>query len=370
MVKIKAIKKLSMVSSIKVSNEGLAIHNENSKILLDPSKIHNDNFVFVSHAHSDHIYKKPKSKTTVKTLVSKETELIANARGYEISNPIYEEKNLELIDTGHILGSKGLLAFNEVYYTGDISIRKRGFMIHQNKIPKVDKLIIESTFGKPEFIFPDPKEIVHETNQIISDAYEKGIPVIIMGYSLGKAQLLVDLFRHWDPFYVSDSIENINTIYRKMKIPLRDLITYSEAEKNYCLSKKPWIMLSSLMTGRSKFLQSLKEKYNAITIGFSGWACNPGYRYMMGLDYAMPLSDHCDYNELLEVVGNSNPKKVYTIHGFSEDFARTLRDLGYEAEPITNGHIKKKGTTKSQKNNKNANLKKIKKNPILDSFFG
>ncbi|MFB5599279.1 MAG: exonuclease [Nitrososphaeraceae archaeon] len=358
-----------MASSIHVSNEGLSIQNENSKILLDPSKIDNNNFVFVSHAHSDHVYKKPKNKTKIKTLISKETELIACVRGYEITNPVYEEKNYELIDTGHILGSRGLLAFNDVYYTGDISIRKRGFMKSQNKIPKVDKLIIESTFGKPEYTFPDPKEVVHKTNEIISKAYENGIPVIIMGYSLGKAQLLVDLFSHWDPFYVSDSIENINMIYRKMKIQLRDVITYSQAEKNHSLSKKPWIMLSSLMNGRSNFLKSIKEKYNAITIGFSGWACNPGYKYMMALDHAMPLSDHCDYNELLEVVENSDPKKVYTLHGFAEDFAKTLLELGYDAEPITNGYKKKINGNDGEESNKYLKLKDNTKNRVLDSFI-
>jgi len=370
-IKILDLKIHSMVSGVKYTNEGVSIENSNSKILLDPTKINNHDFVFVSHAHSDHVYRKPKNKKNIETLVSQETEIIANARGYDITNPIYDKKDFELIDTGHILGSRGLLAYNDVYYTGDISIRKRGFMNPSKNIPKVDILIIESTFGKAEYIFPNPKDIIHRTNNIISNAYEKGIPVIIMGYPLGKAQLLMDFFSHWDPFYVFDSIETINSVYREMNIPLRDVITYGKAEKNNSLSKKPWIMLSSLMNGRTKLLKNIKEKYKAITIGFSGWACNPSYKYMMDLDYAMPLSDHCDYKDLLHVVEKGNPKKVFTFHGFADEFARSLINLGYNAEPIRKGYREDSfRTNKKIKENKHLRPKMIeKKDRSLDSFL-
>jgi putative mRNA 3-end processing factor len=80
----------------------------------------------------------------------------------------------------------------------------------------------------------------------------------------------------------------------------------------------------------------MKEKYNTITIGFSGWACSPRYKYMMGIDYALPLSDHCDFNELIQIVKKCNPKKIFTIHGFEVEFARVLNNIGYNAIPISN----------------------------------
>ena len=343
-----------MHSHIRSTDSGILIENGETKILLDPSKVESNDFVFISHAHSDHVYRKPKNKTRIKTITSVETEAIAKARGYEITNIVYEDQDLELIDSGHILGSKGLLAFNEIFYTGDISIRKRAFLNPPKKIPQVDTLIIESTFGRPEYNFPDHIKIIHDTNKIIADAYDKGHPVILMGYPLGKAQLLTNFFGHWDPLFAYDSIEIMNNVYRKMGISLRNTTCFTEAEKSKKLdTKNPWVMLAPLMNGNSKFLRYMKEKYNTITLGFSGWACNNGYKHMMGIDYALPMSDHCDYNELVQLVHKCNPKKIFTIHGFAHEFARILNNMGYNASPLDNHSNKIRKTRKeSAKSNR------------------
>ena len=98
---------------------------------------------------------------------------------------------------------------------------------------------------------------------------------------------------------------------------------------------------------RANLFGTIKTKYNAITIGFSGWAVNKRYKYMMGLDYALPMSDHCDFSELLTVVKRCQPKKIYTFHGFATEFATTLNTMGFEAyalEKVTDP----KGTCSSQ----------------------
>ena len=38
--------------------------------------------------------------------------------------------------------------------------------------------------------------------------------------------------------------------------------------------------------------------------------------------------------EMQEMVRRVAPKKVYTLHGFAVDFARTLRKLGFEAQAL------------------------------------
>jgi Cft2 family RNA processing exonuclease len=57
---------------------------------------------------------------------------------------------------------------------------------------------------------------------------------------------------------------------------------------------------------------------------------NAQYRY--GVDHALPLSDHADFDELLELVERVHPKKIYTHHGYRA-FADILRDRGHDAEP-------------------------------------
>ncbi|MFY9871222.1 MAG: hypothetical protein WAK17_16015, partial [Candidatus Nitrosopolaris sp.] len=108
----------------------------------------------------------------------------------------------------------------------------------------------------------------------------------------------------------------------------------------------PWVMISPLMQSRSDFVKLMKQKYGAVCVGFSGWAMDNRYRYMMGLDHAVVMSDHCDYMELLEFVRASHAEKIYTFHGFSQDFADSLKRLGFDAEPVVKSNMPKKDDNK------------------------
>jgi putative mRNA 3-end processing factor len=329
-----------MMRRVRQGQSGIMVESKNTLIALDPSHPVECDFTFVSHAHIDHLHKSNKKKFRTQILASKETALIARTRGYEITGAAQEHEGFQLVDTGHILGSRGLLIGDDIYYTGDISIRERAFM-KPARIPRARTLIIESTFGRPEYVFPPLSEVIHKTNKIISEMYDLGIPVILMGYTLGKAQLLTKLFSHWD-IIVYDSVAKINSIYSELGVKLPSGITLKQAEKEGVLSKnRPWVMVAPLMSERNVFVKQMKEKYGAVTIGFSGWAVGSRYRYMMGLDYMMPLSDHCDYKELLDAVKQCRPDKVYTFHGFAKEFADTLCEIGFDAEPVRNGQSKK-----------------------------
>jgi putative mRNA 3-end processing factor len=334
-----------MQGRITLGQSGIMVQQNGTTIALDPSHLLDYDFAFVSHAHIDHLHRRSRKKIRTQVLASRETTLIAHARGYEI-DAAEDHDGFQLVDTGHILGSRGLLIGDDVYYTGDISMRARAFMKAAN-VPHAKTLIIESTFGRPEYVFPALSEITHRTNKIISEMYDLGIPVILMGYTLGKAQLLTKLFGHWDPI-IYDSVAKINSVYSELGVKLAGDMTYMQAEKHGLLSKsKPWVMVAPLMSERSPFVREMKDRYGAVTIGFTGWGIGSRYRYMMGLDYVMPLSDHCDYKELVAAVRQCRPDKVYTFHGFAREFAESLCEMGFDAEPVGNGHGKKAERTLS-----------------------
>ena len=158
-----------MKAKVNLGQSGIMVHHKDTVIALDPSRHTDSHFTFVSHAHVDHLHKRNVTKKNKsQTLASKETALIAEARGYKIGNPAEQCDGFRLVDTGHILGSRGLLIEEEVYYTGDISMRERAFM-KPAKVPHAKTLIIESTFGRPEYIFPPISEIIHKTNKIIAE---------------------------------------------------------------------------------------------------------------------------------------------------------------------------------------------------------
>ncbi len=309
---------------------GIMVEYDEKRIALDPNRSTDADVTFVSHAHIDHLHTPENGE---RVLTSPETSKLASARGYNMAR--YDESldGFELIDSGHILGSKGLLIDGKIFYTGDVSTRDRAFL-KGAKIPKCEVLILESTYGKPEFRFPSVNEIIENANRIISNLYSKGVPVILMGYPLGKAQVLTSMFKHWQPLYLHDSVYKMNQICSDLGVDLGDAVPYSRAEADNLLSKKPWVMVAPKMSADSKFVLDMKQRYKAVTIGFSGWALTDWYRYSSGLDYSLPLSDHCDFHELVSIVKTGNPSKVYTFHGYSADLAAQLNKMGYHAEPL------------------------------------
>jgi Cft2 family RNA processing exonuclease len=69
---------------------------------------------------------------------------------------------------------------------------------------------------------------------------------------------------------------------------------------------------------------------NPLRIILTGWALLKNSQYRYGVDHALPLSDHADFDELLELIDRVRPRKIYTHHGYPE-FVDTLKARGLDA---------------------------------------
>lgn len=315
-------------AKISVRN-GITVEYGVMSYALDPKGPSKTDYTFVSHAHLDHVQEPdPRSKV----LASKETRMLAKVRGFDLGRTIESADNVRLLDSGHILGARAICIADEVLYTGDAAGRDRAFM-GKCKTKKARVLITESTFGKSTYVFPPVPSIVKDVNSTIGMLFDKGRPVVLMGYALGKSQILSHLFSSWSPFYVHERVAVINEVYRQCGVNLKKGKVVDETLEG--LSPGPWVMVAPMMSSRSSFAQRLKKDYGAALIAFSGWASDPGYAYSIGADYAFPVSDHCDYNELLGLVREVSPELVYTTHGFAAEFALDLRRLGFDAKPLS-----------------------------------
>ena len=143
-----------------MTKNGILCEVNEKRVYLDPKKTDLDGINFVSHAHSDHL----PSKNGGTILSSIETSAISDLRGFTMKNHVEFLDGFSLIDSGHVLGSKGLL-FDDIFYTGDICTRDRGFL-KAAKIPSCKTLITECTFGLPEFTFPKMDEIQKSVDSI------------------------------------------------------------------------------------------------------------------------------------------------------------------------------------------------------------
>ena len=300
--------------------------------MLDPKALDPDAVNFVSHAHTDHLPAARRCSSKATILSSMQTREIARLRDSDLQNTVDHMDGFELVDSGHILGSRGVL-FDDVFYTGDICTRDRGFL-RGARVPRCRTLITESTFGLAEFSFPSIRDTVMRVNKIISDLYGRGVPVILMGYQLGKAQTLAQLFGHWAPLYFDDSVLAMNNLHARLGVDLAGGMGCKEAESRGLLDKKPWLMISPLLSEKTEFVRRMKSRYGAVTLGFSGWAQSAKFPFGRRTDYSIPLSDHCDYSELLRLVRQSGAEMVYTTHGFASEFAEALQNLGINAESL------------------------------------
>ncbi len=310
---------------------GIIVEHGALRFALDPKIPAPVDYTFVSHAHLDHVHI-PSMKS--KVIASRATRKLALIRGYDLGQTVEHLDGIKLLDSGHILGSRAICIGDEVIYTGDAAGRERAFLA-KCKTRRARTLIIETTFGSPEYVFPEVQTVIKEVNEMIARAYERAMGVVLMGYPLGKAQVLSYLFSVWAPLYVHERVARMNDIYRQCGIKMRPERVVSENLEG--LPSGPFVMVAPLMNSKSDVIRRLKKSHGAVLAAFSGWAMDRGYRSMMGVDFAFPLSDHCDHMELLRIVNEVSPELVYTTHGFTEQFAQELRMLGYDAKPL-NGY--------------------------------
>ena len=81
---------------------------------------------------------------------------------------------------------------------------------------------------------------------------------------------------------------------------------------------------------RGGLLPNLKR---IVTFAVTGWAMHARTRGRLGVDHAIPLSDHADYDELFEAVERVQPRVIYCTHG-PESFVDCLRAAGHNAHPL------------------------------------
>ena len=97
---------------IKYTKNGIMYKTNSISVNLDPKRIGSKSINFVSHAHKDHLPSNSNNDGLI--LTSVETTKIANLYGISMKNFKESLDGFSLIDTDHVIGSKGLL-FNDIF---------------------------------------------------------------------------------------------------------------------------------------------------------------------------------------------------------------------------------------------------------------
>jgi DNA ligase-1 len=107
----------------------------------------------------------------------------------------HRDANFEitLFPAGHIFGSAMSLIQAEgerLLYSGDFKLR-HGLSAEPCEVPRADVLIMETTYGRPQYVFPPTEAVLERVIQFCREALDNGETAVLLGYSLGKSQELL-----------------------------------------------------------------------------------------------------------------------------------------------------------------------------------
>ena len=285
-------------------------------------------FAVVSHAHSDHTARHQSFVATPATIDCIRVRLgdAVARRGIPLAyGEVYQHGavSIRLFPAGHVLGSAMVRveapSGESLLYTGDFKTRP-GLAAEPIEIPQADTLIMESTFGRPEFVFPSLQTVQQQIRDFCVDALVSGEVPVLLVYSLGKAQEILRLLQACDfTFMAHKAIRALNPVYEKYGISLPATRPLDFLNLQGCVVLMPPALRRQLPKGRHRLAM------------ISGWGLRPNSQYRYRTDAVLPLSDHADYRDLLEFVDLVAPQKVFTMHGSTVELAAELRRRGVDA---------------------------------------
>lgn len=288
---------------------------------------------FISHAHADHMAAHALAVCTPITGRFYQHRLGGRRAVQELPFGkvlTWDELRLTAFPAGHILGSAMLLVESDkrsLLYTGDFKLGASA-TAETAQVPQADILIMESTFGDPRYRLPARSQAIEQLVHLVRQALQQGKVPVVQAYVLGKGQEVTRILRDHDlPVQQHPRMREISAIYEASGCELGDIQVYDgRALPGHVILEPP----PSRRAGR------IPVPDNSVTIAVTGWAVDPRAKFRMGVHYAVPLSDHADYGELLECIERVAPREIYCTHG-PKEFADHLCGLGHRASRLGAG---------------------------------
>ena len=251
---------------------------------------------------------------------------------------------VSLHPAGHIIGSSQV----RVEYKGEVWVVSGDYKTTDDGISgafepvRCHTFITESTFGLPVYDWKPQQFIYSNIQDWVLQNKSKGKASILIAYSLGKAQrLLQPLSEITDTIYVHGAIWNMHQaiVSAGLLLPEVELIT---AE-----TPKEKLKGSVVIAPPSADGSSWMKKFTPYETGVcSGWMQVRGNFRRRNTDAGFALSDHADWKGLLSAIKATGAEQVFVTHGFQAALSRYLQEQGIQSGEVKTAYGDEEETEK------------------------
>jgi len=289
----------------------------------------------ITHAHSDHARGGSKyylCHHDTKPLLQLRLG-INNYESISWNEPIYiNGVKVSLHPAGHIIGSSQV----RVEYQGEVWVVSGDYKTENDGISgqfepvACHTFITESTFGLPIYHWQPQNTQFDAMRKWIQLNKEQGRTSLLLAYSLGKAQRVIkNLAGCVDHVFVHGAVFNTQQALKNAGWH------FPEAEKVTAGISKELFHHNLVVAPGSAADSPWIKKMQPVSVGVcSGWMQVRGNVRRKNIDAGFALSDHSDWNGLLQSVKATGASKVFVTHGFQSAFSRFLNENGIEAGEV------------------------------------
>ena len=291
----------------------------------------------VTHAHADHC--RPGHKSM---LATPETAAIARARhgakafgrvetlAYGTPQKI-GDVTVTLFPAGHVLGSAQVLiemGGARAVVSGDYK-RRADPSCAPFELAECDLFVTEATFGLPVYRHPPVKD---EIDRLLASMKRRPQRAHLIGaYSLGKAQRLIAELRvagYDRTIWVHSALLKICRVYEAFGMPMGPLADASDLTGRALAGE---IVIAPPGTVGNRWAEQLGDP---VVVGASGWMRVRKLALGRGVELALVISDHADWDELTQTITDTGAGEVWVTHGKEDALIHWCGTKGIHAEAL------------------------------------
>ncbi len=261
----------------------------------------------ISHAHGDHAV-----SGNHYVYCTKATQLFMQHRYKKFAAAQFETKlyqqqfelngvKISFYPAGHILGSAMVLMEYKgirYLYTGDYKL-ERDTTCEPIEFVQADVLITETTFADPSVSHPPAEEEIKKLNQIHNN-------IMLGAYALGKSQRLISLMSEHCPskkILVHHSIMPFVHLYENSGVSLGKYQPYDRKIMKQELQGNVYLVPPMVF---NSYIRAI----NVVRVFATGWK-----HLQQGNGHSLYISDHVDWNGIIQTIEQVKPQEVWTLHG-------------------------------------------------------